>query len=158
MVQVLGQKVQVWVFWQGPRGQIEVLLLKTTSERGGFWQPVTGSVEAGEGGCEAAIRELFEETGIRRVPGELHETGYEFEFQSRWGKKVREHVWVCLLEGERPAIQLEASEHVDWRWVKVRQAERVLQHETTKLALASAQESLKKVCGKKNSSSQISWD
>lgn len=40
-----------------------VLLLERTPERGGFWQPITGRIEAGEAPIEAARRELREETG-----------------------------------------------------------------------------------------------
>lgn len=41
----------------------EVLLLRRTAERGGFWQPVTGRRLEGESAEAAAVRELREETG-----------------------------------------------------------------------------------------------
>ncbi len=40
-----------------------VLLLQRSAQRGGFWQPVTGRIEAGESDEQAARRELLEETG-----------------------------------------------------------------------------------------------
>lgn len=45
-------KAQVWVFSPGSTGSSgsggqEVLLLKTRPERGGGWQPITGSIEPG---------------------------------------------------------------------------------------------------------------
>ncbi len=40
-----------------------VLLLHRKPERGNFWQPVTGTIEAGESALDAARRELREETG-----------------------------------------------------------------------------------------------
>jgi lipoyl(octanoyl) transferase len=42
----------------------QVLLLRRSPERGGFWQPVTGHLEPGESPSEAAARELREETGF----------------------------------------------------------------------------------------------
>jgi lipoyl(octanoyl) transferase len=41
----------------------EVLLLKRTPKKGGFWQPVTGRIEAGESPETAARREVEEELG-----------------------------------------------------------------------------------------------
>jgi lipoyl(octanoyl) transferase len=43
----------------------EVLLLRRTAERGGYWQLVTGRVEGRETPKEAAQRELEEETGAK---------------------------------------------------------------------------------------------
>ena len=55
--------VEAIVFRRGD--PLKVLLLRRTPQRGGWWQAVTGSVEAGEG-LEAAVRrEVFEEAGIR---------------------------------------------------------------------------------------------
>jgi lipoyl(octanoyl) transferase len=46
----------------GPEAQ--VLVLRRTPERGGFWQTITGRVEPGETPEQAAARELLEETGL----------------------------------------------------------------------------------------------
>jgi lipoyl(octanoyl) transferase len=54
--------VSVTAVRRTPRGQ-EVLLLRRTAERGGFWQPVTGRRLEGERADMAARRELEEETG-----------------------------------------------------------------------------------------------
>ncbi|HSM92018.1 MAG TPA: lipoyl(octanoyl) transferase LipB [Anaeromyxobacteraceae bacterium] len=54
-----------------------VLLLRRSPERGGFWQPVTGRIEAGEAPIDAARRELGEETGADAAVAPL---GYRHAF------------------------------------------------------------------------------
>jgi len=142
--QVKTLKVQVWVF----KGD-EVLLLKTIPARGGGWQPVTGSAEPMETLQAAALRELAEETGLTVPPNELRDTGFEFEFESRWGGIAREHVWACDVRFsglENSPITLDSSEHVAFKWLKIRQAEKFLDYESTKKALKMAS----KLSGKKN--------
>jgi len=46
------------------RADGQVLLLRRSEARGGFWQPVTGRIEPGEAPIQAARRELAEETGL----------------------------------------------------------------------------------------------
>lgn len=53
--------VQAFVFTLNP--SFEVLILKRTSERSGYWQPVCGGVEDNESLEEAALREVFEVIG-----------------------------------------------------------------------------------------------
>jgi lipoyl(octanoyl) transferase len=53
------------VLMRGQGAQARVLLARRIPERGGFWQILTGRVEAGESAAEAAARELEEETGLR---------------------------------------------------------------------------------------------
>jgi len=45
--------------------EIELLLLKRTAERGGFWNVVNGTLELQESAIDCRKRELFEETGIQ---------------------------------------------------------------------------------------------
>jgi 8-oxo-dGTP pyrophosphatase MutT (NUDIX family) len=71
------EKVQVWVYRTEP---FEVLLLRLCPARGGFWQPVTGSVEPGETAAEAALREAREETGLGFVSGP-QPLGFSFEYR-----------------------------------------------------------------------------
>ena len=58
-------QVDVIVFHKFEDGY-KYLMMKRTDERGGFWQPVTGGVEDGESIEQAAIREVYEETGYSR--------------------------------------------------------------------------------------------
>ncbi|HEX7029107.1 MAG TPA: dihydroneopterin triphosphate diphosphatase [Gammaproteobacteria bacterium] len=101
----------------------EVLLLRRRDPRG-YWQSVTGSLEQGESAIAAARRELHEETGLAAGAG-LEDTGLvnEFEIIPPWtaryapGTKTnREHVYLLQLR-ERPAIELDPREHVEYRWL-----------------------------------------
>jgi 8-oxo-dGTP pyrophosphatase MutT (NUDIX family) len=65
--------VDVWVFRSAagsrPGEAIEILLLRRSPGRilPGLWQPVSGSLEAGEAVVAGALRELGEETGLEAV-------------------------------------------------------------------------------------------
>lgn len=91
------------------RADGRVLLLERTTERGGFWQPVTGRVEAGESPQQAAQRELREETGL---VAEVSSLGYEHVFALRDARPpdlVRESAFRAQSASE---IKLDPREHV----------------------------------------------
>lgn len=100
-----------------------VLLLQRTEARGGFWQPVTGRVEAGETPQQAAVRELREETGLEVAVQPL---GYEhvFAFGSPETPQVprlfRETAFVARTSTAE--IRLDRSEHQAFEWVSTADA------------------------------------
>src|SRR4051794_31179715 len=116
-------KVQVWIYYKKPDGKWLFLVLRTQPERGGFWQPVTGSVEEGESVELAALREAREETGLvyLAAPRPL---GSPFEFESR-GRRVKEYGFSLEAPGSGPSlplIQIDPHEHDECRWVTSDQA------------------------------------
>ncbi len=115
-------KVQVWIYREvataGAR-TIKVLLLRTTSERGGFWQPVTGSVEEGESLEAAALREALEETALDFM-GAPRSLCFSFDFDGRWGR-AREHF--LALQARTDEVKLDLSEHVESEWVDLDEVE-----------------------------------
>src|SRR5688572_18299764 len=64
---------------------LEVLLIER-ADRPGFWQSVTGSLDAGETCVQTALREVGEETGIDAVAYPLVDWRIQnrFEIFSRW--------------------------------------------------------------------------
>jgi len=90
-----------------------LLQFKTNALRGGFWQNITGSVEEGETWEEAAVRELFEESGLKLGP--LTDLNFHFKFLIKKEKTVEEHCFLALLTSAH-VVQL-SHEHDEFRYI-----------------------------------------
>ncbi len=110
------QSVLVAVLRRSSSGT-EALLLRRTPARGGFWQTVTGRIEAGETPLDAAQREAFEETGFQNPVSDL---GYAHSFV-RMDRVVQE---TCFALWARPdaAVRMDPNEHDDQRWTSLAKA------------------------------------
>jgi 8-oxo-dGTP pyrophosphatase MutT (NUDIX family) len=127
-------KVQVWVYAADSRGELAFLVLKLTTERGGFWQPVTGTVEPGEALADAADRESDEETGLRFL-GPSEAVGSEFEFENQ-GKRFHETVFCRRAEWTtRGKFRLDANEHVQGEWVTAQEASARMKYDSNREGL-----------------------
>ena len=81
--------------------------------RGGLWECTAGgSALAGESPEECALRELWEETGIRGK--ELSELGRTVSDEYR----TIYVLYLAVAEGDRSAVTLQEGETVAFRWVK----------------------------------------
>jgi dATP pyrophosphohydrolase len=102
----------------------QVLLIERAAHPG-FWQSVTGSLEAGETLLETARREVEEETGICVSCDELvdwHEST-TFEIFPQWRHRYApgvthnvEHVFSLCLPEVRP-VRLAPDEHTAHLWL-----------------------------------------
>lgn len=108
-----------------------VLMLERTSPPG-LWQSVTGSLQWGESPRQAALRELYEETGFQAGSQllDLQQTR-RFRISPAWRHRYAVHArynqehWFLLRLPRRRAPRLNPSEHVRWRWVKPARAARL---------------------------------
>lgn len=100
----------------------EVLLIKR-ADHDCFWQSVTGSIEHGEQPKQTAVRELYEETGIK--VSTLRETGIRrsYDILPQWRHKFppgvtrnAENLFFCPLD-EKAEITLDSREHTEFQWV-----------------------------------------
>jgi 8-oxo-dGTP pyrophosphatase MutT (NUDIX family) len=144
-------KVQVWIASRDPKrpnAGWKVLLLKMRKDRGGYWQPVTGSVEKGERLPKAALREAVEETGIE-FPIKPQSLGECFRFESRWGGMAEEHGFFLVApltaKGELPKVRLDPKEHTDYEWVVPSQAGKRLGFSSNRRMLKVLRERLREL-------------
>jgi len=106
----------------------DVLLIER-ADRPGFWQSVTGSLDAlDEDLALAATREVFEETGIavnQLATGSLrnlhHQIEYEIypDWRFRYAPGVTRNIehWFALQVPDNVQIQLSPREHVAHEWL-----------------------------------------
>jgi dATP pyrophosphohydrolase len=108
----------------------EVLLLERAL-RPGYWQSVTGSLDApDEPLAHAAAREVREETGIEAAAGRLTRWNvvYTFEIYQQWRHRFApgviynvEHVFTLELDSRVP-VTLAPQEHIAFEWLPWREA------------------------------------
>jgi len=110
------------------------ILLIERADRTGFWQSVTGSLDAlDEDLAVAAAREVFEETGIAvdQLPnGALqnlhHQIDYEIypEWRFRYAPGVTRNTehWFALQVPEGTKVKLAPREHVAYEWLPYEEA------------------------------------
>lgn len=105
------------------------LLLERVSPKG-FWQSVTGSLEAGETPFDTALREVAEETGIRLQPAQLTDwhTCTEYEIYPHWRHRYApgtiyntEHTFSAIIP-QTCTIRLSPSEHAACCWLPLAEA------------------------------------
>lgn len=95
----------------------EFLVAKRSPDSGSYWHAIAGGVEPGEEWHAAALRELWEETGLEA--GELEPIG-EFAYvreswESEPGVHVDVHAFLLVVEPEwEPELN---EEHTEYRWL-----------------------------------------
>tara|TARA_B100001057_G_scaffold26841_1_gene24590 strand:+ start:1920 stop:2390 length:471 start_codon:yes stop_codon:yes gene_type:complete len=108
---------------------MEILLLHR-SDKDGYWQSVTGSLEENESPIEAAKRELYEETGIKDQEFPIHnwEFSQQYEIYEHWRYRYppsvssnTEHVFSVEVP-KNINIKIAPREHREFKWVNIEDA------------------------------------
>jgi GrpB-like predicted nucleotidyltransferase (UPF0157 family)/8-oxo-dGTP pyrophosphatase MutT (NUDIX family) len=132
-------QVYVWLVSKEDK-QIKYLLLKRTIKSGGFWQGITGAPFANEEIETAAMRELFEETGIALKEMESLNYGYCFPLAGEWKKayrleveKIVEQVFYAFVSDlVKPQL---SNEHEQFKWCSYEESLELLKWQTNKDSL-----------------------
>lgn len=108
---------------------LQVLIMER-ADKPGFWQSVTGSLEADETPIQTAIREVKEETGLDALAFDLQDwqVSNVYEIYPHWRHRYApgiientEHLFALVLPKPMP-VQLASSEHTRYEWVDWREA------------------------------------
>lgn len=113
--------------------KIEVLILKRTKKRGGFWQAITGGVHIGESLIDAATREIKEELALS-VPN-IKYTNFFHSFMGNDDYILHEYVYTILIS-KKNSLKIKISEeHEEYKWVDKKTALSYLKFENNKKAI-----------------------
>lgn len=134
------RSVSALTWRRGPQGP-EVLMMLRTPETGLWWQSVTGMLEAGETPEAGAHRELLEETGL--TPIGFRDLGLSHSF---WvdpavvrfpDPEPRFNTETCFAVevAHGASVQLNPSEHTEFRWCLWQEAMQLMHWEGSKAAL-----------------------
>ena len=124
------------VVYRKKGGNFEVLLLKRTEERGGFWNAVNGTLEFDESIAECRARELSEEAGIKNVLQWSDELN-RFSFQYH-GSPFVVVVYAAEVATDQPVVINE--EHTEYTWAPFDEALQMMKFDDDKNGLRACQE------------------
>lgn len=108
------------------------LILKRTEEDGGFWQPLTGTLNDDESVLDCLSREMEEEIGVKK-PKNIIKDVTTFDYVDKYNRRVLEFVYGVELSFEEK-ITLNPEEHDEYKWVSLDEALKTLKHESNKEA------------------------
>lgn len=115
------------------KGEPLFLLLKRNSQKGGFWQGVTGGVKAGEILFDTLTRELREELSLKSKK-EFLPSYFSFNYIGNEGYELNEYVFGCKLKWNEKIIL--SHEHTDYKLAPLEQCLPMLKYESNKKAIS----------------------
>lgn len=114
------------------KNKFRFLLIKRVLEDGGFWQPVTGTLESNESLIDCIYREMREEISVNKNEVlNLSDTFFSFTWQKN-DTLIYEYVFGVELKDERVIIL--SDEHEDYRWCSFDEAMTLLEKDNNKAA------------------------
>ncbi len=144
-------KVVLCIIFRKLGNSYQFLLLRRIPSRGGFWQPVGGTVEEKDRTLlDTCYREVFEETGIaQRQIIRVIENFFHYSYDTHYltgepTETTEENVFAFEISGN-PKINIKnnfCQEHDDFRWVSFDEALSLLKWQDNKDAFMKLREIL----------------
>ena len=132
------------ILFRKSKEKIQYLVMKTTPEREGFWQPITGGLEEGETRFESLKREVLEETGVKdfvRIIEDVHYYEYSGPHFVKGFDFIKEYVFGVEISSVEKIV-LDGEEHSEFRWCSFQEALNLLKWKENKEALTKLNEIL----------------
>ncbi len=120
----------VLIYTQDSQSKDLQVMIMERADKAGFWQSVTGSIEADETPYQAALREVKEETGLDALDYDFQDwhASNVYEIYPHWRHRYApgvteniEHLFALSLPSQLP-ITLAPNEHQRYEWVDWREA------------------------------------
>ena len=128
-------KIEAILYSKSSDNKVEYLLIKRTPEDGGYWQPVTGTLDNGEKLHDCLFREINEETGVDKSQiKSLSPILYKFDWKNKRDETILEFVYAVEIDGNQE-ITLSPEEHDDLQWCDFDSAMETLFTDNNKNAL-----------------------
>ena len=122
------------VIFNATPDELHILLI---FDQYGQWTFPKGHLEAGETSAAAAIREVYEETGIQGELGALVQTIY-YDVVKK-GRTLHKQVDFFVMHTTQRTVTLQASEGIsDYRWVDAATAMTLLSYDQMQAVLTAA--------------------
>lgn len=127
------------VVFRKVKGELKYLILCSHQNIWGFPK---GHIEKGESEEQAALREVFEETGLKGklVEGFCERTSYIFTLNKR---TINKNVVFFLFEAETNSVKLSDVEHKNHKWFSYENTKKLLTHDDSKKILEKANKKIK---------------
>lgn len=127
-------KVEAIVFYKDQDKTKHFLAIKRSKKDGGFWQPVTGTLEAFDDLKNCIFREISEEIGLAKSDiVSISDCIYHFVWNKKNIGEINEYVFAVEVK-EMPQIKL-SVEHVEYKWGTKDEIRNVFEMPNNKIAL-----------------------
>lgn len=108
-------KVEAIVYYTDENGIKNFLAVKRSPEDGGFWQPVTGTLEAIDNIENCLTREINEEIGlVKEDIISISDCIYHFKWNNKSIGEIYEYVFAVEVK-KSSQVKL-SEEHVEYKW------------------------------------------
>lgn len=113
-------------------GDYEFLIIKRVPEDGGFWQPLTESLEEGETVDECMRRGVKEELGLNEITG-VTERLWSFPWENKRGEPNIDLVYGVEISRDSE-VKISPEEHSEYKWCSFDEAMELLGKDNNKKA------------------------